>query len=274
VSMAAVPVVSSSRARWIAFVGCAVLAIASIATIAMSRHAGVDPALVSAAESAYAEGVALGASDASRARAQFLESAALLEQSMAKGDTAALRYNRANALLRAGDLGEAIADYRRAQSLAPSDGRIAKNLADARAKVARAIAPPAPSPIERVSRAWSFAGEHARWIVAIACLWAAAILSMSSAGRARPLALTALACGTVLAATVACDMLRCADQRAVVVKSATVLRKGNGEGFDPVLAEPLPNGTECLRRETRPGWTAVELGDGTNGWLPTAALAE
>jgi len=45
------------------------------------------------------------------------------------------------------------------------------------------------------------------------------------------------------------------------------MRKGNGEGFEPMLAQPLPPGTECLLLERRPGWAEIEIAGGTRGWV-------
>jgi hypothetical protein len=59
---------------------------------------------------------------------------------------------------------------------------------------------------------------------------------------------------------------------AVITASDVVLRKGNGEGFAPQIAEKLTPGIECMVLEERPGWLRVRLGDGTEGWVREDAI--
>jgi SH3-like domain-containing protein len=88
-------------------------------------------------------------------------------------------------------------------------------------------------------------------------------------GRPWPaLRIALLVIGLVLGATIVVD--RVIDARrplAVVIADESILRKGNGDGFDPQIAEPLGSGVEVLIREERPGWLRVRLADGTEGWL-------
>jgi SH3-like domain-containing protein len=58
----------------------------------------------------------------------------------------------------------------------------------------------------------------------------------------------------------------------VIVERDVVLRKGNGEGFAPQVAEKLTPGVECLILEARPDWLRVRLGDGTEGWVRDTTL--
>lgn len=55
-----------------------------------------------------------------------------------------------------------------------------------------------------------------------------------------------------------------------IVSNESILRRGNGEPFAPVLEEPIPPGAEVRTRHARGGWLQVELADGTIGWLPEA----
>ena len=58
-----------------------------------------------------------------------------------------------------------------------------------------------------------------------------------------------------------------------VLREPSMLRKGNGDGFDAALAEALPVGTECRILESRPGWLEVELGDSLRGWVKDTSVA-
>ena len=178
--------------------------------------------------------------------------------------------NRANALLQAGELGKAIASYRAAQLRAPADERIAANLAEARARILRPLGAPEPTALEQACGLWAALSERARMVIAVALAFVAiAALQL----RARAAAVACMLVGAVLAATVAADIARRATADLAVVTESTALRKGNGDGFEQVVAEALPEGTECRVREVRPGWIEVELSGETTGWVREASVA-
>ncbi len=254
--------------------GVLVLALQLALPLLASGRTRTDADALGAAEAAYDRGVELSVRDDDGAQARFLESADAFARAAGDEPAAALLYNRANALLRAGRVGEAIAEYRAAQARAPLDRRIAGNLAEARRKVTRPIAVPEPTALDRAAAAWSFLGERTRLVLAVVLLWTAVALLMlrratmraAAAGNAPIRASLALA--ALLAATVAADIARRTARDDAVVREPSTLRKGNGEGFEPVLGEELPEGTECRVLESRPGWLEIELGDGsTRGWL-------
>ena len=53
----------------------------------------------------------------------------------------------------------------------------------------------------------------------------------------------------------------------VIVAEEVVVRKGNGESYTPQLPQPLHAGTEFVVREARGSWLAIELDNGTSGWI-------
>jgi tetratricopeptide (TPR) repeat protein len=268
-----------TRAVRITVAAAVLLATIAVAVVIVrARVAEFDTFALASAEAAYAEGLALAKDDPAAARARFLESAAILSEANRGEPTAALLYNRANALARAGEVGHAIAAYRAAVALSPADERIAANLAEARASVARRIATPPLSTLERASSLWGVLDESSRWIGAVLLFAIGAtfliVTERPRHGALRTAAIVALATASLLASTVLLDQWRRAGAaRIVVLAEPTTLRKGNGEGFEPALLEPLPAGTEAIRTEARPGWLAITLGDGTTGWVPEAATA-
>jgi tetratricopeptide (TPR) repeat protein len=268
-----------TRAVRITVAAAVLLATIAVAVVIVrARVAEFDTFALASAEAAYAEGLALAKDDPAAARARFLESAAILSEANRGESTAALLYNRANALARAGEVGPAIAVYRAAAALSPADGRIAANLAETRASIARRIPPPPPSLLERASSVWGVLDESSRWIGAVLLLGVGAVLLIVTERprHAAPAAavIVALATASLLGSSVLLDQWRRAETaRIVVLAEPTTLRKGNGEGFEPALLEPLPAGTEAIRTEARPGWLAITLGDGTTGWVPEAATA-
>jgi SH3-like domain-containing protein len=53
----------------------------------------------------------------------------------------------------------------------------------------------------------------------------------------------------------------------VLVANDVVVRKGNGEGYDPKFRQPLHEGVEFKVIERRGGWLRIELADGNQGWV-------
>jgi hypothetical protein len=73
-----------------------------------------------------------------------------------------------------------------------------------------------------------------------------------------------LACGF----SVSTDTLLAGDRiEGVVLADDVVVRKGNGEGFEPQFEEALHQGVEFRLVEERPGWLHIELANGMTGWI-------
>ena len=248
--------------------GAALVFLALVSFLDEGRHS--DAARVARAEQLYAEGMDLAEKDGSAAKAKFRESAAILDEALERADTAGMHFNRANALLQAGELGESIASYRAAELRAPADGRIAANLAEARGRILRPLGAPEPTALEQACGLWTVLGERTRFFIAVA-LGFAAIAALQL--RARAAGVACMVVGALLAATVAADIARRASADLAVVTESAALRKGNGDGFEQVVAEALPEGTECRVREARPGWIEIELSGGTRGWVRETSVA-
>lgn len=254
--------------RLIDLLGAAMLFALVALALATTATRGGDPERMGQAEALYAQGMELAANDAAGASAKFRESAELLAVELRQVDSAAMHFNRANALLQAGDLGEAIAEYRSAELRSPADPRIATNLAEARGKVPRSLGTPAPTPLEQACALWAALGERTR-LVGVVLLGCAAILAIRLQARVAGIVCAVL--GIVVALTVAADIARRSSAHLAVIVEPTTLRKGNGDGFEQVIAEALPAGTECRVHEERPGWLEVELSGGTRGWIRDGA---
>lgn len=65
---------------------------------------------------------------------------------------------------------------------------------------------------------------------------------------------------------------RDASSDGVVVTPGITLKSADSAGAPPVLANPVPAGAEATILETRGAWTQIELPDGQQGWLQTAAV--
>ena len=283
--MSASTTTATNAFRWSnAFLIAPFLVLASLALLPSLTHESISAETrtqLESAQASYQRGVNLTASDVTAAHAAFEESVTLYAALTPSMDNAARHYNYANALLRAGNIGQAILEYRRAQLIAPNDARVIANLQQARAKLARSPGVPAATMIERTSAPSNVIAQSTRttlallaWSVGLACLalaHARARRNSAATTTLRQAGLTLAALALLLCLTVALDILRKDFSHAGVLLTSTSLRKGNGEGFEPTLLEPLPAGTEFTQHESRPGWTEIELANGTKGWVHESA---
>lgn len=255
--------------RMLEYAGTVLLMLLALGVLGSDRRAG-DITRLESAEQSYNLGIELVArEDFATAKEKFRESAALLEAELSRADSAGMHFNRANALLQAGDVGDAIASYRSAQLRAPADTRIAANLAEARSKVSRSLGAPEPTALEQACQLWAALSEQTRLILVVVLSFTALLVSEL---RLRAVSLTLVVLAALSAGTVAADIARRGSANIGVISESTLLRKGNGDGFEQVVAEPLPEGTECRVRESRPGWIEVEIAGGTRGWVKDAAV--
>ncbi len=190
--------------------------------------------------------------------------------------TGAVHYNRGNALLRGGALGEAIAAYRTAAALWPRDPDVQANLAFAREAAKDAIAPAAPSPLRQTLAFWHDRTSRAEllWAVTVlnALFWA--LLALRLYRRDSEWVrwgLPAVALPLVLGAASLGLRTSMPDRVAVVVADEIEVRAGTTSDATVVFA--LHEGAEAWWREAWDGWVRVELSDGKQGWVPTAAVA-
>lgn len=247
--------------------------------------APADPlAAANAAQSAYERGVELARTDPAASQRAFAESAAGWERLRAAGfGGGALEFNLGNAYLQSGDLGRAIARYLAAERDLPGDADLAGNLAQARARVASSFERSGSTVlVDSVARAWHVVPAGARhaifwggwivfWILLAARLAIGPVASAAArAALAAALWTTGLSAAAFGGSMLADEALRRMSPKAVLVDQAVVLRKGNGDGFEPAFAETLGAGVECTVLEERPGWLRVRLPDGRTGWVRQA----
>ena len=191
-----------------------------------------------------------------------------------------LYYDAANAHVRLGEIGRAIADYRRALRLLPGDQDVLRNLEFARSLCEIQIPPTPENAILHTILFWHFdTSRHSRIRVAVAAytlFWLLLIARLFLRRRSVVLGWTAAA---VVVVALACGLSAGWDtwalshhREGVVITDGAVLRKGNGEGYQPQLQRPLPQGVELQILEGRKDvenhlWYHVELRDGKDGWL-------
>lgn len=244
---------TKARGRW-ALVGLALLAAlgglpATAAGTAHERFA--------AANAAYEAG-------------DYTKAAALYQEIASAGRAGGkLYYNLGNAQLRAGELGRAIASYRRGQDLSPRDPDLAANLAFARRATKDALPPPAPSEVVRILAPWHVRLSR-RELASLALLsnllfWGT--LALARLRRSELLHWASLAALAALLATGGSFALRTlAPNATAVVLAQEVEARATDEGTASTRFK-LHAGSELEVIESRGGWMRVALPTGEQGWL-------
>ena len=264
------------------------LALAVVGAFSTRIHAQDSPhAIADSAEEAYLDGLSLLDDDPAAARTRFQEAARGYQELLDNGaHSSGAWFNLGNALLRSGNVGEAIVAYRRAERIDPSNDDVAANLAEARSRVESRIEPDANNmSFTTVAGWWHSVSPTTRlWIGLVAWVLFWALLALRYARRRNEQAqeerefaragwlagiwgtitIAVIAAGTLLFDTAFARMYPV----GVLTNDQVVLRSGNGEGFGAIAEEPLHEGVEFTILELRPGWWRVELADGTVGWIP------
>ena len=259
---------------------CAITTISSRALCATDAQDTIATEL-QAAQTAYDQGVESARTDPAAAQKYFAQAANGFDKVVKSGVTnGKLLYNLGNAQVQAKQIGSGIGSYLQAQRIMPGDSQLQSNLAHARSLVKDRFDSGGGILMEDVSDWWHLISFNSRltlagmfWIAAWSI--AAFLLHQPTAARhetarvlVRRTAWGLAICGVILGATVVSDIT--AAQlwpQGVTTSDGVMVRKGNGDGFDPQFAEPLSQGVEFRVLQRRPGWLLIRLGDGKSGWI-------
>ena len=259
---------------------CAITTISSRALCATDAQDTIATEL-QAAQTAYDQGIESARTDPAAAQKYFAQAANGFDKVVKSGVTnGKLLYNLGNAQVQAKQIGSGIGSYLQAQRIMPGDSQLQSNLAHARTLVKDRFDSGGGILMEDVSDWWHLISFNSRltlagmfWIAAWSI--AAFLLHQPTAARhetarvlVRRTAWGLAMCGVILGATVLSDIT--AAQlwpQGVTTSDGVMVRKGNGDGFDPQFAEPLSQGVEFRVLQRRPGWLLIRLGDGKSGWI-------
>src|SRR5919109_3145096 len=196
------------------------------------------------------------------------------EQLVAAGiHNAKLYYNLGNAYFRLNDLGRAILHYRRGLRLEPGNRQLQANLSYARSRRTDQIDVSQQHSLVHQLFFWSNElSVPTQWTLALAgyCLaWGGAFahLVWRRASLLWGLAGAAFVCLVFAGSTWLTQRQYTTRPAGVIVAEEVVVRKGNGESYTPQLPQPLHAGTEFVVLEARGSWLAIQLDNGTSGWI-------
>lgn len=210
-------------------------------------------------------------------KGQFHEAAAAYERLLTNGViTVPVLLNQANAWLKAGETGRAIARYRQAQSLAPRDRELAANLALARAKVPGAA--PAPLTAAGLSlglgllspREWSVLLLGFTWVWGLILVGREVLPRRRSRLSAAAWIVGVFALGTAMLLAVV--TLRERQGAVVIIAREAAIRFGPLEESQSAFV--LPDGAEAVIVDRKGHWRQVRDRGGRVGWVAGAQVVE
>lgn len=252
--------ISSSPALQIVLFWAAVAILSALAAAAQSSPAGA--LLARQAAEAYGQG-------------RYQEAAQLYTRYLSQGgEGAAARFDLGTCYLKAGDLGRAILELRRALKADPELAAAKQNLDVARRLLPARVAPWQPSPWEAALR--DLPPNWLEWTVLFLSLLGnggLAAATLLAPGRARR-ACAGLMVGAFIAAGVTGAFLAYArtvlpeHRPAVVLGPASVYPSPEAQGKPMAV---LPAGSEVMQVAQAGDWTLVLWGEG-RGWTSASAV--
>jgi tetratricopeptide (TPR) repeat protein len=202
------------------------------------------------------------------------------EQLIAAGvQNARLSYNLGNAYFRVHDLGRTILYYRRGLRLEPGNRQLQANVSYARSRRVDQIDVSSQRSLMQHLCFWQ--GElsvQTQWTLALLAyglVWGGAFahLRWRRAALRWSIAGTALLCVVFAGSALATHYQHTVRRAGVILAPEVVVRKGNGESYTPQLPQPLHAGTEFVVLEERGSWLAIQLDNGTSGWIRADSAA-
>jgi hypothetical protein len=208
------------------------------------------------------------------AQGYYQQAIAGYEQLIAAGiHNARLYYNLGNAYFRFNNLGQAILHYRRGLRLEPGNRQIQANLSYARSqRVDQIDVSSQPSLFHQLFFWQNELSIQAQWTLALTgyCLvWgcACAHLFWRRTALLWGVAGAAFFCLVFAGSTLFTHYHNTTSRAGVIMAEEVIVRKGNGESYMPQLPQPLHAGTEFVVLEARGSWLAIQLENGTSGWI-------
>ena len=189
-----------------------------------------------------------------------------------------LYYNLGNAYFLKEDLGRAILNYRRAESLDKTDTNIQKNLAFARSRRIDTVDVRTKKRILETLFFWHYDFSiKTKFLVTCICfaIVCISVTAMLWRGKSAPWVVTAVICcfltACFLASVVVETRSRANTICGVITDQQVVARQGDGLNYPESFKDPLHAGTEFDLLERRSRWFHIILSDDSDGWIPDNA---
>lgn len=181
-----------------------------------------------------------------------------------------LYYNLANAHLRAGHIGRAILNYRRALRIDPKDEDARANLAYARRHTKDVAPQDVPDQLPWLT-ALRPGSERVAWLFTLALNLAALFFAASRILRRAPailksLSIVAAAAALMLGLIFYIELRETrADRLGVIVAEQAQVRIGPGDDY--TMAFLVHEGTEAALGRNTDGWTEITVSEELKGWV-------
>lgn len=209
---------------------------------------------------------------AAASREQFLEVAnryqVILDQGVLSG---AVLYNQGNAWMRAGEVGRAIASYRRARQFRPRDPQLAANL---RSALASTAAPVDSAPLLGYLFFWQNWLSYPEkflltTVLLIVALLFGLLMRFPAVGTvSRRCALLSGALWVLSLLSAGWDWHRFDRiEHGVVIADEVTARKGNSENYEPAFTEAIREGAEFQVLTRRGDWLHIRIGTSGDAWV-------
>ena len=235
--------------------------------------------LLREAERCFDDGNEAAAVSHERAMENWRKAVSRYEKVIKEGNivNGALYYNLGNAYFRLGDMGNAIANYRRAERLIPCDANVQKNLAYARRNCQDNIQEPESKKVLKTLFFWHYdfplGVRELLFVIGFCgfCLFGCLRLKLRRTWLSGIMGACALLAVVMAASMLVTELGERRTTYGVIVASEVEGRKGNSESYDKSFQAPLHAGTEFRLLETRGNWVEIQLADNQTCWLPAEA---
>ena len=217
---------------------------------------------------------AMASQDQTLARGLYEKALLRYEKLYDKYGSPELAYNMGNCYLRLGEIGHAIASYRRAAKAGlAADENLRHNLHYARSLSKDNLTPAKEDDLRQQLKQWYLGlddGLLARLLViTYLAFWLTLALYLFKKNLLPAVVPAFLLFLLLLLATLYGYRRFSPPQPAgVVIMHEVVARQGNGAGYEPSFAAPLHDGAEFILLEKRGRWLHVRLPDSRTCWLP------
>jgi hypothetical protein len=231
--------------------------------------------LYTEAEQMFRQANEIAVNNPEKANELYRRSVMRFERIVKDGDieNGKIYYNIGNAYFRLNDLGMAILNYKKAELYIPDDQNLKHNLKYARSKRTDNIAEKQKTKILKILFFWHYdLSSRIRLMIFMsmfAGLWLFACVRLftESVILKRLIVFSAIGSALMAGSIIVEELSLKRSRPGVIISSAVVPRKGNGETYQPSFKEPLHSGTEFTLIEKREDWFFIELRDSRKCWI-------